>query len=328
MTVAGKEAPACETGHGVRLGLSFFTGSVAGEDGLMEAVIVVHLSGGQEAAPEPVSATTEIGEELVPAAAAGVIVAGMLRINLWSPGSSDGGGSGSRLLASERVLLLHEGCDLAAEEVAEVARSGDAQDLLTDLALVVESVYIGEAGGSWPAFSTSHSAILRSMAEDLLEWANSSDCMATSELLSQCKQRLAAEEASGNLGLQPETKPPCLLPAETKLGTTNPGPIAAPTRYGPDADDPDDAIGRGAAVSSSLAETGQVSNPCSSSSDGKVAGDLRVQPRLEADSLHIPVSAAWAGAFVTHALASCAFQMYRHGYGECSESSFGCNVCS
>ena len=294
VTVAGEQAHACETGHGFRLGPSYFT---AGVDSLLEAVVEVDLSSSQEAAPEPVlSSAAEIAEGLVPAAAAaaaGVTLAGMLRINLWAPGRSDDGGSGSRLLASERVLLLPEGFDLAAEEVAALTCDcGDAQDLVTDLALVIESAYRSREGGIRPALSTSHSAVLRSMAEDLLEWAVAADDFpATASLLGQlCKQRLTAEVASDTLDPPPpELSIPCSRP---------------------------EAGGVSEAGGSCSRENSEI---YSQRSEGDVTKDRRVRPQ-EGEGFYIPVSAAWAGAFVTHGLVSCSYQVYRDGYGKLSRS--------
>ena len=319
VTVAGVEAPACGTGHGVRLGPSYVTGHITEVDGLIEAVIEVDLSGSQQEA-------SGLASELVPASA-GVIAAGMLRINLWSPGNSDDGGS--RLLASERILLLPEGCGTAAEEVAAVESGGsDAQDLITDLALVIETVYISRESGIRPALSTSHSVVLRSMAEDLLGWAVAVDCPATAELLSQCKQLLIAEAASSSLGPpppEPDVAPQLLLFSDQGSATCPCSHLDA------DADGEDEA---GGSYSKDEASGGSLWPPlggsCSKAkseihSQLSAGGDVAVRP-TDREAFHIPVSAAWAGAFVTHCLASCSYQVYRHGFGERSSSVWSKNM--
>ena len=211
---------------------------------------------------------------------------GTLRLNLWSAEEEAGSAGASRLLASERILLLPEDCALAAQEVSSCCND----DLLADLTIVVESAFVGSYKQlASPPFTDCR--VLQSTAEDLLDWAVAGNCTATALLLRQCASRNAEQcQGAGSTADQQQH----MSQNYDKVG---------PCRQA--ASQPSLEGQKAAAVPQQPEMMRQAQRSA-----------VRLQAVVQR-SFELPIPAAWAALIVLHPLLSVTYNSIRFGYSEC-----------
>ena len=262
LLMAGREvAASSSSGEAMALDL----GSLAKEEEGMLAVVEADVSAGVDVR--------------LPAA-------GTLRLNLWSAEEEAGSAGASRLLASERILLLPEDCALAAQEVSSCCND----DLLADLTIVVESAFVGSYKQlASPPFTDCR--VLQSTAEDLLDWAVAGNCTATALLLRQCASRNAEQcQGAGSTADQQQH----MSQNYDKVG---------PCRQA--ASQPSLEGQKAAAVPQQPEMMRQAQRSA-----------VRLQAVVQR-SFELPIPAAWAALIVLHPLLSVTYNSIRFGYSEC-----------
>ena len=273
LLMAGREvAASSSSGEAMALDL----GSLAKEEEGMLAVVEADVSAGVDVR--------------LPAA-------GTLRLNLWSAEEEAGSDGASRLLASERILLLPEDCALAAREVSSCCND----DLLADLTVVVEGAF----GGRPAAPSSTDHNVLQSTTADLLDWAVEGNNEATALLLGRCARRNAERYSDTSLALAGERQPHFSSPSGSSEPSTSHHHAAQPDA----ASLPPEVAGfhlRAAALQGH---------------EGRKGRQQTVAQQGQRSAVHRsfvgPISPVWAAIVVLHALLSVMQYSFQFGYSEC-----------
>ena len=222
---------------------------------------------------------------------------GTLRLNLWSAEEEAGSAGASRLLASERILLLPEDCALAAQEVSSCCND----DLLADLTIVVESAF----GRRPTAPSFAGHNVLQSTTADLLDWAAAGNSAATALLLGQCARRNAERYSGTSSALageqQQHSSPSDSEPSASYQHAARPDSASLPHEVA-EFHLRAAALQGGKGQQQTVAQQGQRS---------------AVLQAVVHRSFEGPISPVWAAIVVLHALLSVMQYSFQFGYSEC-----------